>query len=260
MGYLNNQIGYREDLLANRSVVKKENYVILETDGLVKNVVPGYENCDVTMLGSPAMGASFADYLVHANADGKNTGIGGEGIESFLYVLEGSISVKNDDTEAELQKGGYIYSPEGNNITFENKGQETATLYVYKRRYEKLEGYSARTVVGNAFELPWVEYEGMENVHVVDFLPKDLGFDMNMHILSFKPGASHGYIETHIQEHGMYFYSGKGMYYLDDEWVPLKKGDYVFMDSYCPQACYGVGKDEEFAYIYSKDCNRDVVL
>ena len=67
MGYLNNQIGYREDLLANRSVVKKENYVILETDGLVKNVVPGYENCDVTILGSPAMGASFADYLVHAN-------------------------------------------------------------------------------------------------------------------------------------------------------------------------------------------------
>ena len=63
MGYLNNQIGYREDLLANRSVVKKENYVILETDGLVKNVVPGYENCDVTILGSPAMGASFADYL-----------------------------------------------------------------------------------------------------------------------------------------------------------------------------------------------------
>ena len=25
---------------------------------------------------------------------------------------------------------------------------------------------------------------------------------MNMHILSFAPGASHGYIETHVQEHG----------------------------------------------------------
>ena len=260
MGYLNDQVGYRDELLATRSVIKKENYVILEPDGLVKNVVPGYENCDVTILGSPAMGASFADYLVHAHDGGKNTGIGGEGIESFLYVLEGKITVKNDDQEAELIKGGYMYSPAGNSITFENKSGAEATLYVYRRRYEPLAGYSARTVVGNAYELPWVEYEGMENVHVVDFLPKDLGFDMNMHILSFKPGASHGYIETHIQEHGMYFFSGKGMYRLDDEWIPIKKGDYVFMDAYVPQACYGVGKDEEFAYIYSKDCNRDVQL
>ena len=41
--------------------------------------------------------------------------------------------------------------------------------------------------------------------------------------------------------------------------VPLEKGDYVFMDSYLPQACYAVG-DEELIYIYSKDCNRDVEL
>ena len=47
-------------------------------------------------------------------------------------------------------------------------------------------------------------------------------------------------------------------------WVLLAmhfmKGDYVFMQAYCPQACYGVGKDEEVTYIYSKDCNRDVQL
>ncbi len=260
MGYLNDQLGYREELLMTRSVIKKENYVILEPDGLVKNIVPGYDDCDVTILGSPAMGASFADYLVTAHAGGSNTGIGGEGIESFLYVMEGSLVVKNNDTEAELKAGGYIYSPADNPITFENKSKEDAKLYVYRRRYEKLDGYEAYTVVGNTNDLPWVEYEGMENCHIVDFLPKELGFDMNMHILSFKPGASHGYIETHIQEHGMYFLSGKGMYRMDDEWIPIKKGDYVFMDAYCPQACYGVGKDEEFAYIYSKDCNRDVQL
>ena len=51
MSYLNNQVGYREDLLTTRSVIKKDNYVILEPDGLVKNAIPGYENCDVTILG-----------------------------------------------------------------------------------------------------------------------------------------------------------------------------------------------------------------
>lgn len=262
MSYLNGQVGYRDELLATRSVVKKDNYVLLEPDGLVKNAIPGYENCDVTILGTPAMGASFADYLVTAHAGGKNPGLGGEGLETFLYVIEGAVTVKNADKEAELTQGGYIFSPESNLVSFENKSGSDAKLYVYKRRYDRVEGYSAYTVVGNVNEMEWVEYEGMDNCHIKDLLPAagDFGFDMNMHILKFKLGASHGYIETHIQEHGMYFLSGKGMYRLDDDWVPVKKGDYVFLDAYAPQACYAVGREEEFAYIYSKDCNRDVKL
>ena len=107
MSYLNNQVGYREDLLTTRSVIKKDNYVILEPDGLVKNAIPGYENCDVTILGSPAMGASFADYLVTARDGGKNDGIGGEGLETFLYVISGEVTVKNADKEEVLTEGGY---------------------------------------------------------------------------------------------------------------------------------------------------------
>ena len=52
----------------------------------------------------------------------------------------------------------------------------------------------------------------------------------------------------------------KGMYRADNDWVPVKAGDYMFLDAYCPQACYAVGREEDFAYIYSKDCNRDVQL
>ena len=171
MSYLNNQVGYRDELLMTRSVVKKENYVLLEPDGLVKNAVPGYENCDVTILGSPSMGATFADYLVTAKAGGKNTGIGGEGIESFLYVISGEVTVKNDDQEATLTEGGYIFSPESNAITFENKSGADAKLYVYKRRYDRIEGYSAHTVVNNVNDMEWVEYEGMNNCHIKDLLP-----------------------------------------------------------------------------------------
>ncbi|MGT8000446.1 cupin domain-containing protein, partial [Escherichia coli] len=90
--------------------------------------------------------------------------------------------------------------------------------------------------------------------------PKELGFDMNMHILSFAPGASHGYIETHVQEHGAYILSGQGVYNLDNNWIPVKKGDYIFMGAYSLQAGYGVGRGEAFSYIYSKDCNRDVEI
>ena len=263
MGYLNNQIGYRDELLATRSIVKTENWVLLEPDGLVKNSIPGYVNCDTTILGSPAMGASFADYIITVHEGGKNDAIGGNGIETFLYVIEGQVKVKNADKEAVLTEGGYFYSPEDKALGFEHCGEGDAKLYLYRRRYSKLEGYEAYTVVGNAEDLPWESYEGMSNCYIRDFLPKEFGFDMNMHILKFHIGASHGYIETHVQEHGMYFLSGKGMYRLDDEWIPVKKGYYVFMDAYCPQACYAIGdegREEVLTYIYSKDCNRDVEL
>ena len=73
-------------------------------------------------------------------------------------------------------------------------------------------------------------------------------------------GASHGYIETHVQEHGAYILSGQGVYNLDNNWIPVKKGDYIFMGAYSLQAGYGVGRGEAFSYIYSKDCNRDVEI
>ena len=53
MGYLNNVTGYRDDLLANRAIVKHGNFALLTPDGLVKNIIPGFENCDATILSTP---------------------------------------------------------------------------------------------------------------------------------------------------------------------------------------------------------------
>ncbi len=262
MSYLNGQSGYRDELLSTRSIIKRNNYVLLEPDGLVRNQIPGYENCDVTILGSPKLGASFADYLVTVKEDGRNTNLGGAGIEVLLYVVCGEVSVENGDESGVLEAGGYIYSPESKILSFENKSKEEAKLFVYKRRYEKAKGHEAYTIIGNTNEMEWLPYEEMENCTVKNLLPagEDLAFDMNFHMLKFDLGASHGYIETHIQEHGMLFLQGKGMYRVDDQWIPVKEGDYMFLDAYCPQACYGVGKEEPLIYIYSKDCNRDVQL
>ncbi len=145
-------------------------------------------------------------------------------------------------------------------ITFSNAQTKDSQLFLYKRRYIPVEGHAPWLVSGNASQLERIHYEGMEDVILLDFLPKELGFDMNMHILSFEPGASHGYIETHVQEHGAYILSGQGVYNLDNNWVPVKKGDYIFMGAYSLQAGYGVGRGEAFSYIYSKDCNRDVMI
>lgn len=51
MGYLNNVTGYREDLLANRAIVKHGNFALLTPDGLVKNIIPALKI--VTRQSSP---------------------------------------------------------------------------------------------------------------------------------------------------------------------------------------------------------------
>lgn len=261
MSYLNAVIGYRKELLNNRSVVKKDNYALIEPDGLVKNVIPGFENCDITILGSPKLGASFVDYLVTIHADGKNEiGFGEAGVETLFYLLEGSLTAKAGELDCSLEKGGFIYCPPGTKLYFHNESSQTAKAFMYKRIYQRLQGVEPYVVTGNTEAMEWTNYEGMEDVLIKDFLPKDLAFDCNFHILSFKPGASHGYIETHVQEHGAYCLSGQGMYNLDNDWIPVQKGDYIFMSAYCLQACYAVGREENFAYVYSKDCNRDVIL
>lgn len=262
MSYLNNVTGYREGILENRSVVKR-NWAVIEPDGIVKNVIPGFEGCEITILGSPRLGATFADYLICAQPGGGcKDGWGKPGEELFINFFDGRVRLSDGETEQTFENGGYIYVPAGKKIHFENVGDTPAKGFMYKRLYEPLEGHEAHTVMGCADDIEWVEYEGMEDVLVKDFLPAagDLGFDMNIHILAFKPGACHGYIETHYQEHGAYIYSGEGMYVLEDQWLPVKKGDYLYMGAYCPQAAYGIGRDEDFAYIYSKDCNRDVAL
>lgn len=142
----------------------------------------------------------------------------------------------------------------------ENAQDEMTEAFLYKRTYEPVEGYEAHRVVGNKKDLTAIEYEGMEDVLLWDFLPTDdFGFDMNFHILEFQPGGSHGYIETHYQEHGAYLLTGKGMYNLDNNWYPVEKGDYIFMGRYTPQAAYGIGH-EPLSYLYSKDANRDPQL
>ncbi|MCS2171823.1 (S)-ureidoglycine aminohydrolase [Scandinavium sp. TWS1a] len=261
MGYLNNVIGYRDDLLASRSIVRHGNYALLTPDGLVKNIIPGFEGCDVTILSTPKLGATFVDYLVTLHQDGGNTtGFGGEGIETFLYVIGGRISVEAGGERFALTEGGYLYCPPDMLMTFKNQQAADSQLFLYKRRYIPAAGHAPYRVCGHASQLEQIHYEGMDDVILLDFLPKELGFDMNMHILSFAPGASHGYIETHVQEHGAYILSGQGVYNLDNNWVPVKKGDYIFMGAYSLQAGYGVGRGEAFSYIYSKDCNRDVEI
>ncbi|MBM7601885.1 (S)-ureidoglycine aminohydrolase [Virgibacillus halotolerans] len=255
-------MGYPQDLLSSRSIIKHGKYALIAPEGLVKNVVPGFEESDVSILSSPKLGASFVDYIITMHKGGKNTGFAGQAdVQSFLYVIDGKLKATADNEEYELEQGGYIYCPAGTKLAFENLVDGDSKVFLYKQKYTPLEGVAKpKIVTGNTNDIPEEDYDGMTNMRLQDLLPTDdLAFDMNFHILTFDPAGSHPFIETHVQEHGAYLLSGEGLYNLDNEWIPVKKDDYIFMGPYVQQACYAVGR-EKLSYIYSKDCNRDPEL
>ncbi len=260
MGFRNNNLGFPSELLSSRAVVKKGEYALLTPDGMVNNVIPGFINCDTTILSSPKIGATFVDYLLDIKEGGSVPSFGGDGVETFAYVIHGEITAGAGDEKQTLTTGGYVYCPPSKVMSLENKGKEVANLFLYKRRYVPAKGYDEPPAVfNNINNLEAIAYEDMENVKFYNFLPSvdNLSFDMNFHILAFEDGGSHGYVETHVQEHGAYILSGRGMYNLGNDWMPVMKGDYIFMGAYVQQAAYAVSKDASFSYIYSKDCNRD---
>lgn len=139
-------------------------------------------------------------------------------------------------------------------------GRSRCGAILYKQRYIPAEGVGEPQICfGNEADLEVFHLDDMENVEMKNFLPTDLAYDMNFHILSFAPGASHSFVETHIQEHGMYILEGEGVYLLDEDWRLIKKGDFVWFGPYCPQAAYAAGRTR-YTYIYSKDCNRDAAI
>lgn len=254
-------MGYPNDLLLTRAIVKPGSYAVIPKDGLVNNVIPNIKECRVSIVASPKMGASFVEYIVDASVGGRTSSPFAKEnkIEGFIYCVNGKIDIKVGEEKHKLTDGGYAFAPAGVGISFENVGENVAKILLYKQVYIPLEGLEAKACVGNVNDIEYRIYDNMENVYIKDLLPTDLGYDMNMHILAFEPGGCHPIVETHVQEHGAYVLSGEGMYLLDDKWMGIKKEDFIWFGPYVAQAAYGVGR-ELFEYIYSKDCNRDVIL
>ena len=39
-------------------------------------------------------------------------------------------------------------------------------------------------------------------------------------------------------EHGLYVLEGKAVYRLNQDWVEVEAGDYMWLRAFCPQGCY----------------------
>ena len=236
-----------------RSVVKR-NHAIIAPDGYINSNVPGWTNCTVNVIINEAMGAKLCQTLITANKDCKLVGQTKES-EIFFYIIKGKLKATVSGQLKILSSGQFVYVPPGKAYRFENIKEGTQVLTFHKV-YEKLEGYDIPDVIiGDAADVPGPAYLGDKALRLQVLLPDTLSFDMAVNIFTYDSGGHLPMVETHIMEHGLMYLQGQGVYMLDHQWYPIKKGDSIWMAPYCQQWFTAMGK-EPAVYIYYKNVNR----
>lgn len=77
--------------------------------------------------------------------------------------------------------------------------------------------------------------------------PTDLRHDMGHH-RHLRARRCDPFPETHVMEHGLYVLEGKAVYLLNQDWVEVQEGDFMWLRAFCPQACYA-GGPSRFRYL-----------
>ncbi|WP_026549248.1 bifunctional allantoicase/(S)-ureidoglycine aminohydrolase [Arthrobacter sp. Br18] len=253
-------------LLTDRAIVT-EAYTVIPRGVLrdiVTSVLPEWTGTRAWVLNRPVAGGAttFAQYLMEvAPGGGSEAPEPQSEVESFVFLLEGELSVTIDGERHSLTPGGFAYLPAGSNWQAGNGSTDLAKFQWIRKRYEPLAGHTAKAVVGNEQDVePGAMPDTDNKWRTTRMLPvEDLAYDMHINIVTFEPGASIPFAETHVMEHGLYVLEGKAVYRLNGDWVEVQEGDYMSLRAFCPQACYA-GGPSNFRYLLYKDVNRQIVL
>ena len=242
-----------ESSALTRSVVKST-HALISPDGYINSIVPGWTGVTVNVIISKEMGARFSQTLITCAPGATLTGRT-QRWQSFFYVVSGAIKATVDGKTKPLAQGHFVYIPEWKEYHLDSPTDGTQLLSFHKV-YEPLEGATVPdTLFGNAADIPGKEYLGDPALRLQVLLPDDLAYDMAINIFTYDPGGHLPLVETHIMEHGLLYLQGQGIYRLDQDWYPVKKGDSIWMAPYCQQWFTAMGK-EPAVYIYYKNVNR----
>ncbi|MGO4295232.1 bifunctional allantoicase/(S)-ureidoglycine aminohydrolase [Glutamicibacter sp. MCAF14] len=257
----------QSDLLTDRAIVT-EAYTVIPKGVLrdiVTSVFPEWTNTRAWVLNRPVAGGAttFSQAIVEVAPGGGATKPEPQAqVQGFIFVLTGQLTLLIEGTEHVLVDGGFAYLPAGATWSARNDGTELTSFHWLRKRYEVLEGVAAPgPVVGNERDIEPGPMPGTDGkwrtTRMLD--PNDVAFDFGVNIVTFEPGASIPFAETHVMEHGLYVLEGKGVYRMNGDWVEVEAGDYMSLRAFCPQACYA-GGPENFRYLLYKDQNRQIAL
>lgn len=232
---------------------------------IVTSSLPGWAQTRLWLIARPMTGFSetFSQYVMEVSpGGGSETPDNDPGAQSVLFVTEGEVWLSLDGIEHDLGPGGYAYIPAGCQWRLKNAKQAPAHFHWIRKLYEPAPGLPVPAAfVTNEQDIPPTPMPGTggawATTRFVD--TADLAHDMHVTIVTFQPGGVIPFEETHVMEHGLYVLEGKAVYKLNQDWVEVEAGDFMWLRAFCPQACYAAGPGP-FRYLLYKDVNRHARL
>jgi len=250
-------------LITDRAVFTEAYAVIPKgtLSDIVTSYIPFWTGTRFWILSRPLSGfaETFSQYIAEVQPGGGSERPETEpGVESAIFVVSGGISLLVNGTRHTLTEGGFAYLPPDADWQISNPQKTTARFHWIRKAYQAVVGLDVPDViVANETEIeptPMPETDGKwATTRFVD--PDDLRHDMHVTVVTFQPGAVIPFAETHVMEHGLYVLEGKAVYRLNQDWVEVEAGDYMWLRAFCPQACYAGGPGS-FRYLLYKDVNR----
>ncbi len=257
----------QSDLIADRAVFT-EAYAVIpkrQFSDIVASLLPFWDKTRLWIIARPLSGfaETFSQYIMEVQpGGGSDRPEPDAGAEGVLFVVEGEVTVTLAGKAHRLTSGGYAFLPPGSGWSLRNEGGGSARFHWVRKAYEFVEGLEPpEAIFANENDIAPLAMPdtngGWATTRFVD--PADLRHDMHVTIVTLHPGAVIPFPETHVMEHGLYVLEGKAVYRLNQDWVEVQAGDYMWLRAFCPQACYAGGPGN-FRYLLYKDVNRHARL
>lgn len=232
---------------------------------IVTSFLPFWDETRLWVIARPMSGFSetFSHYIMEVSSNG-----GSEkpeldaGAEGVIFIVEGEMTLTLEGKEHHMDLGGYAYLPPGANWTVKNNSDAPVRFHWLRKAYEFVDGIDVpEAFVTNENDIEPTSMPDTNDVWATTRFtdPTDLRHDMHVNIVTFQSGGVIPFDETHVMEHGLYVLEGKAVYHLNQDWVEVEAGDYMWLRAFCPQACYAAGPTR-FRYLLYKDVNRHMVL
>lgn len=232
---------------------------------IVTSFLPFWEGARFWVLSRPLSGfaETFSQYIAEVQPGGGSDRPETEaGVEAVIFVVEGGVTLTIDDVPHQMAVGGYAFIPPQARWSLRNTGSTPARFHWIRKEYQEIGGLDLpEAFVTNENDIPPTPMPDTNGAwattRFVD--PADLRHDIHVTIVTFQPGGVIPFAETHVMEHGLYVLEGKAVYRLNQDWVEVEAGDYMWLRAFCPQACYAGGPGP-FRYLLYKDVNRHMGL
>ncbi|SMR82173.1 (S)-ureidoglycine aminohydrolase [Aliiroseovarius halocynthiae] len=254
-------------LLTDRAVFTDAYAVIPKgtLSDITTSALPHWNAARFWVLARPLSGfaETFSHYIAEvAPGGGSDRPEENAQAEAVLFVVAGAMELTLDGVTHQMQTGGYAFIPAGTSWTLVNTSDAPVSFHWIRKRFQPVDGIDAPTAfVTNEADhdpIPMPDTDdAWATTRFVD--PTDLRHDMHVNIVTFQPGGVIPFAETHVMEHGLYVLEGKAVYRLNQDWVEVEAGDYMWLRAFCPQACYAGGPGP-FRYLLYKDVNRHMPL